>query len=677
MTLDEFATWFNEEVRALIETQQEVWSESAFTRLVLDHLEEIGMVEGADICFYEGQFRNAGIRINAFAISEDESQLDLFASLFDDRRMAIKLEAEQVRRAAIRAARFFHAALEGLADRIDPSDCAHELAARIKALAGHVERLRIFVLSDGISPALDIRPEKLHGGSLTLSTEIHDLDRLHRTMQAGLPRDEIDVDFVELVGHSIPCLAVPEVEGLYSAYLTSLPGDLLYRLYEEYGDRLLEFNVRSFLSARGKVNKGIRATLKEEPEKFFAFNNGIVATVDDIRLERLPDGQEAIRSIRGLQIVNGGQTTASIRHAAKTDRSDLSTVQVPAKISRIVPDQLESMVSQISRYANSQNTVHPADFSANAPFHIELERLSQSIWSPLGGTPVRWFYERARGSYQVAVAKSGPAFKRKCPADHKLTKTDLAKYLHAWEQKPHLVSLGAQKNFDAFMQGLRMTHGENWVPDQDWYRRLIGQTILYRATQKVVRQMRFPAHQANITAYTVAYMSWRTGRNLDFERIWNAQVISDDLIDLLKSWAPKMDSALRDTAGARMITEWAKKEACWHQIRELDLDMPGRLPPEVVSMATGGEGSGGEAVRMDPVDLDNISACQAVDGETWLRIHAWGQKTGNLEKWQNGIAHTLAGYAASGWIRQPSVKQAKHGVAILRKAREAGVLQEP
>lgn len=160
-------------------------------------------------------------------------------------------------------------------------------------------------------------------------------------MQSGLPRDVIEIDLEKVAGAPIPCLAMPRAAEDYVAYLVILPGEVLYRIYDEYGPRLIEFNVRSFLQAKGKVNKGIRDTLKLEPDRFMAYNNGISATADSLQAVRLADGQLAIRSIMGLQVVNGAQTTASLHRAKKIDRVDISGVFVPAKITILLkPESL-------------------------------------------------------------------------------------------------------------------------------------------------------------------------------------------------------------------------------------------------------------------------------------------------------------------------------------------------
>jgi hypothetical protein len=101
-----------------------------------------------------------------------------------------------------------------------------------------------------------------------------------------------------------------------------------------------------------------------------------------------------IRSLKGLQIVNGGQTTASLHRARKRDKASLENIKVPAKIIRVKSENLDEMVAAVSRSANSQNTVQPADFSANDPFHTTVETLANNTWLP--DQSGRWFYERAR-----------------------------------------------------------------------------------------------------------------------------------------------------------------------------------------------------------------------------------------------------------------------------------------
>jgi hypothetical protein len=652
-------------------TSGDVYSETVFTELVMEHLGAIGMIDASELCHHEGTHGRYSLKVNGFALNEDEDQLDLFTTVFTDAPEPRNVPRDDIIRAADRAVRFFEAGAGGLHKSLEPSGEAFEIARKINQAVASIERVRVFILTDGLSPIKKMDAREVLGTPVRF--EIWDVERLYRGMLAGVPRDEIEINFEDICGHPLACLPAVETGADFKSYLTVMPGELLYRLFDEYGARLLELNVRSFLGVRGSrtVNSGIRKTLRDEPARFMAYNNGIVVTADKLDIVTLPDGRPAIRSAQGLQIVNGGQTTASIHRARKHDRMDISAVNVAAKIiTGLEADRLDQMVQQISHYANSQNTIQPADFSANDPYHVKLEELSSTVWCPDGQG--RWFYERARGSYQMAQAREGatPAaarrFKGRTPPQRRFTKPEVAKYLNAWDQKPNLVSYGNQKNFDYFMQGLIAGKSGDWAPDQTYYRQLIAKAILYRAVQKIVRGEKFPAHQANIVAYLVSCLSWRTSQAVDLEGIWQRQAVSDALLGLLKQWAHAIDAVLRETANGRMVSEWSKREACWQSVKEMQLDLPDVLPPELSARHVTATGDG--TARQDaykeqltPEDFRNIEVCKQVNGDTWLKVHAWGTKSGELKKWRSGIAHTLAGYAAASWDRGPSPKQARHG----------------
>jgi hypothetical protein len=257
--------------------------------------------------------------------------------------------------------------------------------------------------------------------------DLYGIERLHRTLGQGLSRDDIFMDFAAELGAPLACLPTSVPGADYEAYLASIPGALLADLYEKYGTRLLELNVRAFLGLRGRnsVNAGLRATIREQPHRFLAYNNGIVATVDGIDMANLRAGGIGISAVRGLQIVNGGQTTASLHRARRQDRADLRAIAVPVKIIKVGGADLDQMVAAISRSANSQNTVQPADFSANDPFHVAVEKLANNTWLPDGTG--RWFYERARGSYGATEAKAAHSavqtrrFKQETPKDRRFS----------------------------------------------------------------------------------------------------------------------------------------------------------------------------------------------------------------------------------------------------------------
>jgi hypothetical protein len=418
---------------------------------------------------------------------------------------------------------------------------------------------------------------------------MYGIERLHRILGDGLTRDDIVLDVIGQGGKPLPCLKASLGGGDYDAYLTAMPATLLADVYEKYGTRLLELNVRAFLGIRGRktVNAGLRHTILEEPSHFLAYNNGIVATADEIEISNGAGGMPGITSLRGLQIVNGGQTTASLHRARKQDKSNLDGIVVSAKIIKVKADNLDTMVAAVSRSANSQNTVQPADFSANEPFHVTVETLANNTWLP--DQKGRWFYERARGSYGAAETKASfrasekRRFAAETPKQRRFSKTDLAKYLNAWGGRPDLVSFGNQKNFQSFMQGLKEQYPDGFEPDESWFRASIAKAILFRAVQGIVKAGKFPAYQANISAYTVACLSFKTGGRVDFECIWAHQAISAELGAMIEGWTGEIDRRLRATAKTRMPSEWAKKVECWEAIRDLPLKLPAPLPPELLS----------------------------------------------------------------------------------------------
>jgi len=565
------------------------FSEELFTELVLENLQEIGMVSEPELCPHIGRFRNAEVKISGYAFGEvdDEEQepdeVDIFVTHYCGLETPELLPTDELRTAATKALRFYKAVVEtDFRFQLNEAREIFSFAERLHAIKDDLRKVRIFVLTDGIAREKKFKPTTV--GDVEVRLEVFDVERLYQRLEAGKPRDEIEVDFVKLTGRTIPCVYIPEINDEYEACLAVIPGVVLAKLYDTYGARLLELNVRSFLSATGKINKGIRETLKTQPDRFLAFNNGIVMTADELVAERGENGKIGLRYLKGVQIVNGGQTTASIHRSWKLKEAELSKVFVPAKISKIREDRLEEMVSLISKYANSQNSVQPADFSANDPFHIEIERLAERTWCP--DQRGRWFYERARGSYQVALFRGGdtPAKQRKLketiPPQRRISKPDVARYINAWEAKPHLVSLGTQKNFNHFMQELRKSSGADWAPDEKWFRDLVAKTILFREAQRIVRSLKFKASQSNITAYLVSLLADRYGGKFDLERIWRTQAISPQLSDLMRQWAPKIDEALRYTAAGRQVSEWAKKEGCWLQVRQVELD-PAEGVPEI------------------------------------------------------------------------------------------------
>ena len=561
-----------------------------FSEIVIQHMADIGMTFDPVVCHWQGTIGNAILRLTGYGMSEDANELDLFVSLYEGKDVPTPLPDSAAKTAAGQCLRFLAMCAEGrLAPRLDPSSDVHSLALTIQQSYNSLEQIRVYVLTDCVTKSKSFKVREIAGKSIRL--EVMDIERLYRHLSEGKQRDELVIDFSQVSGGPIPCVYVPGESAAYDYALAAVPGEARRYIYERFGARLLEANVRSFLSVKSKgVNAGIQNTLRQFPERFMAYNNGIVIVADEIGLVRCADGTPGIGSLKGMQIVNGGQTTASLFFSKKKfPDTNLSKVRVSTKIIVLKasdPTEEEALISEVSRFANSQNSVRQSDLSANKPFHVDIERLSLSVYCPDGVG--RWFYERAAGSYNTVLAREGTTsaklrqLKESIPTARRITKTDLAKFMNAWAQLPDVVSLGAQKNFDHFMAA--MTGPDVAAPMKGMapvdFKSLVAKAIIFKATQKLVRPM-FQAFQANVTAYTVSVLSRLVGNLIDLDSIWVAQTASPELMAYVGTLAKQVNDTLHRTAGGRMISEWAKRPECRNRIFEETFPLPRDSIPEL------------------------------------------------------------------------------------------------
>lgn len=570
-TLAEFLNETQADVRAQL-AEGAPYAELVFSEVVMEHMAEIGMTFEPVVCHYQGKVGNTNLRLTGYAMSEDADQLDLFISLYKGVDEPTLVPDADNLTALQQCLKFLTLCAEGkMAARIEPSNDAHSLALNIHAIYNGLEQIRVFILTDCVAKSKSFKTREIGGKAVRL--EVMDIERLHRHWSEGKPRDELVVDFTEVSGSPLPCVFVPGATGEYDYALTAIPGEALRFLYERFGARLLEANVRSFLSVKSSkgVNAGIQGTLRSSPGRFMAYNNGIVLVADEMRLSQTENGAPGIAWLRGLQVVNGGQTTASIYFAKrKFPETDLSQVRVPAKIIVMKeqdPVKEEALISDISRFANTQNVVRQSDLSANKPFHVDVERLSLTVFCPDGVG--RWFYERAAGSYDTLLAREGttPAklrmLKEAIPPARKLTKTELAKCIMAWDGHPDIVGFGNQKCFDKFMASMTPEEGKELPPPPEVhdFKSMIAKAIIFKKASKLAR-VSFQAAQANIAAYTVSMMATRFGDRFDLARVWERQSISPELVEQLGIWFNEVNDVLHRTASGRMLSEWAKKEEC-------------------------------------------------------------------------------------------------------------------
>ncbi|MBN4083974.1 AIPR family protein [bacterium AH-315-A03] len=553
------------------EEGQETLQDQAFADYVLEAITDEGEWPQHELARYRQNRRG---ELAAWGIDEDNRILYLCVTDWLSIGVVQTLPQSVVTDQLKRLATFLERALAGTHEIEEGSEAA-EAARAIEAGNGSTfTSARLFLLSNRkAGPSVRI-PEP---GSLGLpaTSELWDLEKIAAVTSAGQPRETIEVDFQQSFGRGLPCLHAgrdgTDVE-IYSAFI---PGEVLGSIYRQFGPRLLELNVRSFLQARGKVNQGIRDTIRNDPGRFLAYNNGITATASEVKLSS--DGTK-IRRLRDLQIVNGGQTTASLARALDED-VDLSTITVQMKLAKVDPALVKTLVPEISKYANRQNAVSEADLTANHPFHVCIEELSDTVPVLGDGTiATYWFYEKNRGSYQNKIAEAGTAAQKnrvraKYPSAKKFTKTDLAKFHNTWAQRPWIVARGAMKSFGDFMVQLEEDSGEiPKEPDETFFKELVAKAILFKETDRIVREQDFGGWKAQIVTYTIAHLSKRLRGNLDFGRIWDTQRLWPELVDVLADTCRVVHRFLTVPPDGQNIGEFSKKEQTWEDVAELTVN---------------------------------------------------------------------------------------------------------
>lgn len=594
-----------------------------------------------DLCRAHAQTNKGGlVQVDAYSYSASDGVLSLVVCDFSGSDDPPLLMTDDVKRLAQAAFRFIEGSVYGsIADQWDESHPAHALSKEVFRIASSDELTKacIYLVSDrALSPSVTKVPE-LALGPKAVQLQVWDISRLARVEASIGGREEIVIDFAQEYGDGIPALpAGLDPSSDYDAYMCIMPGGVLADLYDRFGGRILEQNVRAFLGDNRKVNKGIRETLKTEPGMFFAFNNGLTVTVSDLKSRTHENGHTEIVQATGLQIVNGGQTTASLYWARKSGL-DLAKVRVQMKLSRLPEEGFEDAVHNIARYANAQNAVSASDLFAGHPYFKRLEGISRQELAPAGSageTPSYWYFERTTGSYKVELRrKSGLAartWQLLNPKKQLLTKTDVARYETTFGFAPHHVSSGAQKNIAAFGRIIEREWGlDPGLFDLGYYRRLVARAILTRAVDAAIPgQSWYPGSILRpLTTYTLSLMSYRMHEaqcQPDYDAIWKSQRAPDAFVKEAMKVARLVLPLLQEIPEAqvrnRLVTEWVKREACWDRVRESEILLSQGYVATLVPEKS-------QIKRKEDWASRALSLWKA---GTWKRLHEW-----------NGSSHVL------------------------------------
>lgn len=623
--------------------------EQTFTRLCLELLSEAGETENSDVAFYE---RDLGTpnqqKINGYAIADNYETVDLFLSIYEGAEESITILKRDIENAAKRLTNFFRNAIySDFGNEIEESSSIFEFVNTLgnyKELRDSLVRVNAFILTNGTYKGEIPASKEISGYKIYF--RIVDINYLYQiSEQSHAP---IFIDFKE-EGWEVPCLHAISSNLDYEAYVAILPGKCLSSLYERYGGRLLEQNVRSFLQFTGKINKKIRETIKEKPHMFLAYNNGIAATADAMDL----DEKGCIKSISNLQIVNGGQTTASIYHTEKKDKADISEIFVQVKFSIVKKkDDYANIVSDISKYANTQNKVNNADFSANNSILVELEKVSRYVMTPITSErsmQTYWFFERARSQYKNIRQKEGftksrqKAFDLKYPKNQMFTKVELAKYINCYEEvyegsklviAPHIVVRGSEKNYAQFI-AKNLPSSAKKVTNV-YFEDIIAKAILFKAADQLYGTKRTGNNigelKSVVVPYTIGLISNLTSGRINLYRIWKNQKVSDALAKLIYSLMQQVNPFIIEKSPSNNYLEWAKKEECWLAVRDnkdwkYDLDSieddlidPNHPMVRKVTVNT----------AVDDKSEHDLKIVKSIPYKLWLKIADWGAESGEL-----------------------------------------------
>ena len=657
--------------------------EDIFFQKFCEHLLEAGDLDSADRVAYQGP-PGRGIRVDGYGGDPTDDNMDTFSLLISDFHQAAeigRLTASELSAIFRRLSNFLRCALDPKwRNALEETSPAFGLADLLSKRWEGIRRVRLLLITNRkLSERVDgHEADEVDGRKVTYS--VWDIGRLYQHATSGQRRGDIEIDLAQDFGGPLPILAARQQDADLDSYLAVIPGEVLAEIYDRWGTRLLEQNVRVFLQARGKVNKGIRVTLENEPAMFFSYNNGITATAEEVDIED-DGGSLLLHRIRNFQIVNGGQTTASLG-AAWAHKVDVRSTFLQMKLTVVDAERANALVPKISEFANSQNRINAADFFANHPFHIRVEEFSRRMYAPSPDGTFRqskWFYERARGQYADARAGLTVAERRKfdleSPRSQLFTKTDLAKFLNVWEQRPHEVSLGAQKNFAAFAKRI----GQAWQKSADdfneeWYRQAVAKAIAFKTTERTVSDQAWyqGGYRANIVAYTlskVAHDAAKADGAVDFKGIWQRQALTSAMIDALTGVAKEVhDVLISPPAGISNVTEWAKKQACWSRVRELDVALSPVFLEELISTEERQQAALG--ARREQRMLNGIEAQVAVvkaGNAFWINVMEWGQMKELLTPNEAGVLRAVASQG-----RPPTERQCGKALEILDKLRSEG-----
>ena len=573
----------------------------------------------------ESYFLNPGenLKVNGYTVNESSERLQLF--IIDEKSIEINAAEKDLQISTKshydnqfkRVTKFLNKAIKGsLNEEVQDADPIRPLLSQLSSTTGaeQFDVVEIFLVSAtatietrGTIPQprrLEFEDESLAVSftkgrervkkDLLIIKKLIDLNFLYDVVISQGNREALIVDFQSLFNYKIEVIKAAEEEN-FESYLCVLPARILSDLYKRYSSRLLEKNVRSFLQFKG-ANKGIRETIRISPEKFIAFNNGITITSTAKELEVI-NGKMFIKSLTDFQIVNGGQTTASIYFTQK-DGFPIDRVKIMAKINvalDVTEEGLDDLISDISKYSNSQTKVSNVDLSSRSPQLNKLKALSDSVVTPSGR---KWFFEKSRGEFNTRLRIAGSnksRIEKEYPKNYRFTKEQLGKYFTAWGEQPYIVKKGGEKVFRYFLEEITgETRGKKAViVNRCFYEELISKVILFTELEKIYGQGKHAMGQIRsaVIPYSISIIYMFTdgakeGKQFDLQKIWKKEKLEDDLVAFFTELMGLMNELIKNYSDSDDYGEYAKNRKLWEDIsgsKEIEKFMSSKAAEKILN----------------------------------------------------------------------------------------------
>ena len=638
---------------------------------ILEYLEDNGEVNVPELCV----FQKTRTRITAYDYNDEAESLDLFYLIKADTLLG-KVNRNKIDQGFNYLMSFYRESMNGTllkAVNVDNTDEIAEVAKLVQSTKGKINQLRLYVITNGLTDPDAGMAVESDDGEYIIEYNVWDMQRVYQQHNIRTGKEKVEIDFPTEYNTELQCLKMSEENPFVDAYMAIIPGITLAKIYKKYQQVLLEKNVRTFLQFKGKVNKGIRKTLREEPDMFFSYNNGISTTASEIEVKDV-DGTLYITRLYDWQIVNGGQTTAAISASLNDRDVELGKVFVPMKISVIRDaENGENIIKAISTSANSQTAIKNSDFSANEPYLVDLEKYSRSEWVPNGNSkPVcKWYFERTRGQYLDQLAQlngyNEKAFKREYPKNQKITKTDIAKYETSWNMMPYNVCRGAEKNYTFFVTDIKRDKPEVTA---SYFKRVIAKCILFNTIDSIVKSKKLGGYKANMNAYLMSSISFLSDRNLDLTYIWEQQMVQQEVIDRIEELIPMVWLHLTGSSSSggnqsSNVGEWSKKPECWNRLK-LKLSEYEKFGQELMQGETNEDGT-----SLNPAQQSKIQEAEAIEANYWFALANWAKTRDLLTPMDRKAAFNF-GTMRSRNRAFKSLKQAQYALKIVARAEELG-----